>query len=46
MEDRKYYHYVFTTYKRQFMLNEEIKKHLRVWFHDIAKEKKFEIRIS
>ena len=43
MEDRKYYHYVFTTYKRQFILNEDIKEHLRAWFYDIAKEKKFEI---
>ncbi|MFH1709676.1 MAG: IS200/IS605 family transposase [bacterium] len=43
MEDRKYYHYVFTTYKRQFILNEDIKKYLQAWFHDIAKEKMFKI---
>ena len=43
MEDRKYYHYVFTTYKRQFILNEEIRKPIQKWFYDIAKEKKFEI---
>jgi putative transposase len=44
MEERKYYHYVFSTYNRKFLLNERgVKDDLKKWFHDIAEEKQFEI---
>lgn len=44
MEERKYYHYVFSTYNNKFVLSDrDVKDNLEKWFHCIAKEKQFEI---
>ena len=44
MEERRYYHYTFTTYNRKHILGDkEVNNNIHKWFHEIAKEKQFDI---
>ncbi|MFC1559659.1 IS200/IS605 family transposase [Candidatus Margulisiibacteriota bacterium] len=43
MKERKYYHYMFVTYKKRYIFESAVRKYLREKFYDVAKSKKIDI---
>ena len=43
MKERKYYHYVFVTYKNRYIIEGDIKEYLKRIFGEIAKRKNIKI---